>query len=310
MVNQTQAQTIAQPVSTKLAFQQMLTLMKPYTWFAPAWAFMVGAIASHSMALNFIDNPGQSIVTLGRLAIGVFMAGPLLTGFSQVLNDYCDRDVDAINQPERLIPSGKVSRARVIAMVFGLMFAALAVAAFLGGSVVIFVVIGIMLAVSYSVHPIRFKRNGWIGNLTVAIAYEGLAWLAGHATFQNPIPIYSWLPAIIYSLGAHGIMTINDFKSVEGDRKMGIKSIPVLLGQKRAAILAVATMTIAQIVVIGLMIVWGHTISALIIAVLLLAQVPSQKQLVTNPVNAMAVRFNMIGIPLFVWGMVAAALRI
>lgn len=292
--------TTTMPIGPVLA--RSVELMKPVTWFAPSWAFICGAVASGGSQWTLVD--------VGRIALGTLLAGPILCGLSQVINEYCDRDVDAINQPDRLIPSGKVSRARVIVMVFGLMLAALAVAAFLGGTVVVFVIIGIILAVSYSVHPIRFKRNGWIGNLTVAIAYEGLAWLAGHATFQNPIPIYSWLPAIIYSLGAHGIMTINDFKSVDGDRKMGINSIPVLLGQKRAAILAVATMAISQIVVIGLMIYWGHTISALIITALLLAQVPSKRQLITNPVNAMAVRFNMIGIPLFVWGMVAAALRI
>ena len=39
----------------------------------------------------------------------------------------------------------------------------------------------------------------------------------------------------LYSVGAHGIMTLNDFKSVEGDRRMGIGSLPVRLGVERAA---------------------------------------------------------------------------
>ena len=41
--------------------------------------------------------------------------------------------------------------------------------------------------------------------------------------------------AALYSLGAHGIMTLNDFKSVEGDRRMGIRSLPAMLGTERAA---------------------------------------------------------------------------
>ena len=57
--------------------------------------------------------------------------------------------------------------------------------------------------------------------------------------------------ALLYSVGAHGIMTLNDFKSVEGDKRMGIDSLPVLLGVERAARFACLVMAVPQVVVVG-----------------------------------------------------------
>lgn len=302
--------SVSRSAGAKAALLKSLTLMKPHTWFAPAWAFMVGAIASHSIYFDLTadGNVWLSVLSIGKIAIGVAMAGPLLTGFSQVLNDYCDREVDAINEPNRLIPSGKVSPAQVYITIFALAIAALLVGLFLGPSVMLMCAIGLGLAISYSVHPLRFKRNGWIGNLTVAIAYEGLAWIAGHLTFQVPITAPSLALAIIYSLGAHGIMTINDFKSVAGDRQMGILSIPALYGEQMAAWLAVITINAAQVIVIVLLLIWGSPIAAGIVALFTLGQWPSQIRLVKNPVNAMAVKYNIVAIPLYVWGMLTAAI--
>jgi chlorophyll/bacteriochlorophyll a synthase len=307
MLNEAQ---IVEPQSSSLkaTLSKSFTLMKVHTWFAPAWAFMVGAIASHSIYFNLGGDVWQSILSIGKIAIGMAMAGPLLTGFSQVLNDYCDREVDAINQPDRLIPSGKVSEMQVFLTIFGLAIAALVVGLFLGPSVMLMCALGLALAISYSVHPLRFKRNGWIGNLTVAIAYEGLAWIAGHLSFQVPIGTNSLVLALVYSLGAHGIMTINDFKSVSGDRLMGIMSIPAIYGERVSAWIAVVTINLAQFVAIALLLLWGRPITAGVVALFTLGQWPTQYQLVKNPVNQMSVRYNMVAIPLYVWGMLAAAI--
>jgi chlorophyll synthase len=120
----------------------------------------------------------------------------------------------------------------------------------------------------------------------------------------------SLLPALLYSIGTHGIMTINDFKSVAGDRQMNIRSIPVLYGEQKAAWLAVITIDMAQIVVIILLAIWGYTISAAIVFILLLIQLIPQRNLIKNPTNASAIRYNIVGIPPMVWGMLAAALRL
>lgn len=277
-----------------------VTLMKPVTWFAPAWAFLCGALASNAVGWNVTDQ--------GRLWLGLLMSGPILVGMSQVVNDYCDREVDAINEPQRLIPSGKVTVQQVYIVTVVLTMVGAAIALFLGSEVALLVGLGLVFALSYSMHPLRAKRNGWIGNALVAFAYEGLAWLAGHAAF-GAITTASLLVAILYSLGAHGIMTINDFKGVEGDRLMGIRTIPVQYGDKGAAWLATMTMNAAQLAVLALLAYWQLWVTAAILLALLLGQLPIQRRFLRDP-RSNAVFYNATGTMLFVWGMLVVAIGI
>ncbi|MCU0491117.1 MAG: chlorophyll synthase ChlG [Chloroflexaceae bacterium] len=290
--------TAAQSVGWRSVLGNTLTLMKPYTWFAPTWAFLCGAVASGMLA--------WSLESVGLLLLGLFMAGPVLCGLSQVVNDYCDMEVDAINEPYRLIPSGRVTLRQVQIITVVLTWIGSSIALFLGSTVALFVAIGLFCNLAYSMNPIRAKRNGWYGNALVAISYEGLAWLAGHATFSS-VTWQSALLALLYSIGAHGIMTVNDFKSMHGDSQMGIRSIPVQYGKQRAAQMVVATMALAQLAVIGLLFWWGHPIAASVIGVLLLAQIVPNMRFIRDPEHN-AVFFNGTAIALFVWGMLAAAI--
>ena len=66
------------------------------------------------------------------------------------------------------------------------------------------------------------------------MTYEGLTWFTGAAVMAGALPDASVLIILaLYSLGAHGIMTLNDFKAVEGDRATGLRSLPVMLGVDR-----------------------------------------------------------------------------
>jgi chlorophyll/bacteriochlorophyll a synthase len=291
--------TIVGPASSPGAlWRTSVALMKPVTWFAPAWAFLCGALASNQVDWTLGD--------IGRLVLGLLMAGPILTGVSQVINDYCDRDVDAINEPQRLIPSGKVSTQQVYLLTALLTVVGAAMALYLGGAVALLVGLGLVFAVSYSMHPVRAKRNGWIGNALVAFAYEGMAWLAGNAAFGT-IGTMSLVVALLYSVGAHGIMTINDFKGIEGDRKMGIRTIPVQYGEQGAAWLAIITMNGAQLAILTLLVLWGKPVVASVLLLLLLLQVPIQLRFLEDP-KGRAVFYNATGTMLFVWGMLVVAI--
>lgn len=275
-----------------------LTLMKPVTWFAPAWAFLCGAIASG--ALSWQAAP------MGRLAAGILMAGPILCGLSQVVNDYCDRDVDAINEPHRLIPSGQVSLRHVYILTVILTWIGTSIALLMGGQVALYVGLGLICALAYSLYPMRAKRNGWVGNALVAISYEGLAWMAGHVAFA-PLTGQSLAIALLYSLGAHGIMTVNDFKSIRGDTQMGIRSIPVQYGKVTAARMVVVIMGLAQLGVIALLWRWGHPLAAGVVALLLALQSIPNVRFIRDPEHN-EVFFNATAIMLYVWGMLAAAI--
>ena len=83
------------------------------------------------------------------------------------------------------------------------------------------------LARAYSAR--HFGRlNGWWGNSAVALSYEGLAWVTGAAIVLGGLShLVPSIIALLYSTGAHGIMTLNDFKSVKGDLKLGIRPCPL-----------------------------------------------------------------------------------
>ena len=112
--------------------------------------------------------------------------------------------------------------------------------------------------------------------------------------------------AAAYSLGAHGIMTLNDFKSVEGDRATGIDSLPVLLGVDRAARLACWVMALPQVLVTGLLLQWGHPYHASAIVLLLAVQLVLMRRFLGAP-RRLAPWYNGTGTTLYVVGMLVSA---
>ena len=121
----------------------------------------------------------------------------------------------------------------------------------------------------------------------------------------------SLLLAGLYSLGAHGIMTINDFKSIEGDRQMGIRSIPAQMGADWAAMSAVITINAALLAATIYMLGTGHTYAAAIMFVLGLGQIPTQRKFLTmTDPRARAIFYNASGVMIFVWCMIVSAVGI
>ena len=282
----------------------VLELLKPVTWFPPMWAFMCGAVSS-GVAFS-----GNWLLVV----CGIKLAGPLVCAMSQAINDWHDRHVDAINEPDRPIPSGRIPGqwGLYVAGIWTLL--SLAMASFLGGWVIAATILGLFLAWAYSAPPFRLKQNGWLGNTAVAVSYEGLAWFTGAAVLIGTIPDWRIIAlAALYSFGAHGIMTLNDFKSVKGDREMGVRSIPVQLGEENAARLASGVMIAPQLVVIALLYTWGLKIPALLVSCLLIGQVGLMFRYLLNRSNLMkepkrnAAMYNATGTSLYVLGMLTSA---
>ncbi len=276
----------------------ILELLKPITWFPPMWAFMCGAVSS-----------GAGLE--GRwwfVAGGVLLAGPLVCGTSQAVNDWFDRHVDAINEPDRPIPSGRIPGrwGLYIAIIATLVSAS--VGWLLGPLVFIAALVGLAFAWAYSAPPLRFKAHGWLGPLVCGLTYEGLSWFTGATVMLGVMPSAHVIAVLVlYSLGAHGIMVLNDFKAVEGDRQTGLTSLPVVLGVGAAARLACLTMAGAQVVVIVLLAMWGYALSAGVVAGVLAAQIAAMPRLLRDPAKY-APWYNGVGVTLYVLGMLAAAL--
>jgi chlorophyll synthase len=279
----------------------MLALLKPVTWFPPMWAFTCGVVSS---GVSLSDHV---IVILA----GILLAGPLVCGASQIVNDWFDRHVDAINEPQRPIPSGRVPGRWGLYYAIFWSLLSLAVGYALGPWVFGATVVGMALAWAYSAPPFRLKLNGWWGNAAVGLSYEGLAWVTGAAVMiGGAMPDQRiLLLALLYSLGAHGIMTLNDFKAIDGDRKMGVRSLPVQLGPERAARLACWTMAVPQVVVIALLVYWDRALFAGVVALLLLAQFAAMRRMLSDP-RKLAPWYNATGVTLYVLGMLASAFAV
>ncbi|MFK8051665.1 MAG: chlorophyll synthase ChlG [Woeseiaceae bacterium] len=274
-----------------------LELLKPVTWFPPMWAFACGVIAS-----------GVAVPSRWQFLVGgVLLAGPFLCGTSQVVNDWYDRHVDALNQPDRPIPSGRIPGKWGLYLAIAWSLLSMIVASFLGPWVFAAAALGMVLAWAYSAPPFRLKRNGWAGNAAVGLCYEGLPWFTAVAVMSAGLPTAQnlWL-VILYSLGAHGIMTLNDFKSIDGDRAMGLRSIPAIFGPDRAARLACAVMAIPQAVVVALLWQWGLQAYAMAVGAVLLGQCMLMPKLLRDPLKN-APWYNGTGIVLFVSGMMISA---
>ena len=280
------------------ALSTVTELLKPITWFPPMWAFACGVVASG------VSPREQWPMVL----IGVILAGPMVCAASQAVNDWFDRHVDAINQPERAIPSGRMPGQWGLYIAIAWTVLSLLVASALGPWGFTAAVAGLVLAWAYSAPPVRLKENGWWGNAACGLCYEGLAWVTGAAVMAGgAIPDGRSLAlAGLYSLGAHGIMTLNDFKSVEGDRQMGVDSLPVQLGVVRAAHVASWTMALPQVVVIALLVHWGSPVHAAWVGVLLVAQAVLMRWFVAQP-SSRALFYSGFGVPLFVAGMMVSA---
>lgn len=275
----------------------MLTLIKPITWFPPMWAYLCGTVSS---GVSPLSQPGM-------VGLGIVLAGPVVCGMSQAANDWCDREVDAINEPHRPIPSGRIPGRWGLWIALAMSVLSLLIGWQLGPWGFGATVLGVAAAWAYSAEPVRLKRSGWWGPGLVGLSYETLPWFTGAAVLAAGAPSAQVvLVALLYGIGAHGIMTLNDFKALEGDRQMGVNSLPVTLGPERAARVACIVMALPQIAVIALLFAWGAPWHAGAVLVLLAVQFWAMAVMMRDP-KGKAPWYNAVGVSLYVSGMMVAA---
>ena len=278
----------------------MLRLIKPITWFPPMWAYLCGTVSSGVSPLQ----------NWALVLLGIILAGPIVCGMSQAANDWCDRHVDAINEPDRPIPSGRIPGRWGLWIALAMSGLSLFVGALLGPWGFAATVVGVLAAWAYSAEPVRLKRSGWWGPGLVGLSYETLPWITGAVVLSAGAPDWRIVViAVLYGIGAHGIMTLNDFKALEGDRQMGVNSLPVTLGPDRAAKVACWIMAVPQVVVIAFLLMWDRPIQAALIAGLLVAQVWAMTVMMRDP-KGKAPWYNGTGVLFYISGMMVAAVAL
>jgi len=261
------------------------------------WAFGCGVIASGAPLA------GKG----GALLAGIALTGPLVCGTSQMVNDWFDRHVDAINQPERPIPSGRMPGQWGLGLAVAGTLLSLMVAAATGRLVLLATTAALLLAWTYSAPPLRLKSSGWLGPLAVGLSYESLTWFTGSALMLGAMPPPATLAVLLlYGVGAWGIMTLNDFKAIEGDRATGVRSLPAELGVERAVRLACAAMAAPQLAIIAVLWRLDLLVSATLVGLSLLLQLLCMRRLAADP-QRFAPWYNATGVTLYVLGMAATA---
>lgn len=285
-----------------------LQLMKPITWIPLIWGVLCGAASSG----HFEWSVEHVLVSLACM----LMAGPLLTGYTQTINDYYDRELDAINEPYRPIPSGAIGLGQVQVQIWVLLLGGIAVsygldrwanhdfpillALALGGAFVSYI---------YSAPPLKLKQNGWLGNYALGASYIALPWWAGHALFGQLNPTVVVL-TLLYSMAGLGIAVVNDFKSVEGDEALGLKSLPVMFGVGTAAWICVLMIDIFQAGMATYLIAIHKNLYAVLLILMIIPQITFQDMYFLRDPLANDVKYQASAQPFLVIGMLILGLAL
>lgn len=203
------------------AVSGFLRLMRPINCVMMGFAVLVGAV---------LANPSFSDFSWLNVLFG-FLTGFTLTAASMAVNDYYDRDIDAINEPSRPIPSGKVSAtsALVFAGAFslvGFVFAYLASFVCLLAAVIAWTVMMIYSTVG--------KRSGLPGNFLVS-ACVATPFLYGSLAVTNTIQLNVLLLASMAFLSNTGREVTKGIVDVKGDSARNVKTLAARFGERRAA---------------------------------------------------------------------------
>ena len=285
-----------------------LQLMKPITWIPLIWGVVCGAASSGNYSWN-LENVLMS-------AACMLLAGPLMAGYTQTLNDFYDREIDAINEPYRPIPSGAISISQVVTQIVFLLLAGVGLSYLLDLSaghefpiLTMLCLLGAFLAYIYSAPPLKLKQNGWLGNYALGSSYIALPWWTGHALFGE-LNLTIVILTLFYSFAGLGIAVVNDFKSVEGDEKLGLKSLPVMFGIVTAAWICVLMIDIFQAGVAVYLISIKENLYAVILLLMVIPQITFQDMyFLRNPLEN-DVKYQASAQPFLVLGMLITGLAL
>jgi chlorophyll synthase len=295
-------------VETSSIWKIRLQLMKPITWIPLIWGVVCGAASSG----NFTWSLENVLIS----AACMLLSGPLLAGYTQTLNDFYDRDIDAINEPYRPIPSGAISIPQVATQILVLLFAGIALAYGLDRwaghefpTITVLALFGSFLSYIYSAPPLKLKKNGWLGNYALGASYIALPWWAGHALFGD-LNLTIVILTLFYSLAGLGIAVVNDFKSVEGDRQLGLQSLPVMFGITTAAWICVLMIDVFQAGIAAYLIHIQENLYAAILLLMVIPQITFQDMYFLRDPLKNDVKYQASAQPFLVLGMLVTALAL
>ncbi len=202
-----------------------LELMRYRNCAMAGLAAMIGGFIAYSAA------PGPLFWLLP-----VFLTVFLVTGAGNAINDYFDAAIDAINRPDRPIPSGKITKESAYTFSIVLFAAGIIVSYFIGTSRFPFFIAAFNSLLLYF-YAFSLKRKVFVGNLSVAYL-TGSTFLFGGAAFGEKgirITLVLFFLSVLATLAREIVKAIED---IDGDRKEGASTLPIRIGEKPSAYVA------------------------------------------------------------------------
>jgi len=179
------------------------------------------------------------VTTAPVAVVAAVVATITATGGGNAINDYFDREIDAINQPERPIPRGDIAARGALRFSLVLFAVATATAVTLPAVAIGIAVFNFIALVAYTE---LFKGLPGVGNALVGYL-TGSTFLFGSAAVDEPLGAI-----VLFGLAAVATLAreiIKDVEDIDGDREEGLRTLPIVVGERRALFVGVAVLVLA-----------------------------------------------------------------
>ncbi len=203
---------------SKPSLRGLITLLRLPYWLMTGGLSLLTAFAIAPSALT------------AETVLLIFFSMALITSAGFSINDYYDKESDAVIKPKRPIPSGSLSLRQVILVSVVLFLVGLGLALLISWLCFVILAVDSSLLLAYSM--IIKRKSGFIANILVGLLV-GTAFIYGEAALPEPIKLVS-LTLYPICFGTVGGNILRDILSVEGDAKVGYPTLPQKIGNKNS----------------------------------------------------------------------------
>jgi geranylgeranylglycerol-phosphate geranylgeranyltransferase len=201
-----------------------LLIIRPVNCLMMGFAVIVGSVLASSNASAFL---------WPKLIFG-YTTGFALTAGSMAVNDYYDREIDSINEPNRPIPSGLIKPNEALAFAFFLSLIGFAAAYLASTLSVLIAAVAWMIFTTYTTVG---KRSGLLGNFLVSMCVA-IPFVYGSVMVTAAVQLNVLIFVSMVFLSNTGREVTKGIVDIQGDRKQNVRTLAVRFGEKTAAIAA------------------------------------------------------------------------
>ncbi len=205
--------------------QSYVRLMRPVNCAMMGFAVIVGAALAGFNTLHSV----WLELTLG------FVTGFSLTGASMAINDYCDRKIDLVNEPDRPIPSGSVKPKAALVFACALTAIGFAASYFVNQSYLLALAVAVFAWAILMVYTTVGKRSGLPGNLLVSVCVA-IPFVYGSVVTTSSVGLNVFFFALLVFLANTGREITKGIVDIQGDKAQGVKTLAVLYGENVASV--------------------------------------------------------------------------